>query len=207
MQYLLTGEMRLSSSLSGLWSKHRCHRTQPWQAPLQCENCQPHLILGETGLKTSIALDFCFLAFSNTFHTELYSLCLKVWYSHMLSGKKFLCPSYSCLFLRGSWGCSVSPRLGWDFVDHRAAQGGGEQVRELPSAHTHSVHSRNWILIPSKYCITKLIFAFLFVPQSLNCSSNPRMPLIGISYCSESAVLFWQGALEMVLLGSTFTVS
>lgn len=54
----------------------------------------------------------------------------------MLSGKRFLCPSYSCLFLRGSWGCSVSPRLGWGFVDDRAAQGGGEQVRELPSAHT-----------------------------------------------------------------------
>lgn len=53
----------------------------------------------------------------------------------MLSGKRFLCPSYSeCLFLRDSWGSFVSPKLGWGFVDHRTAQG---VVGRSGSCHQH----------------------------------------------------------------------
>lgn len=111
------------------------------------------------------------------------------------------------LALEGQLGLLHLSQVRVRFCGSQSSAGSGGQVRELPSAHTHTLHSRNWILIPSKYCITKLTFAFPVVPRSLNCSSNPRMPLIGISYSSESVVLFWKGALEMALLGSTFTIS
>lgn len=102
----------------------------------------------------------------------------------MLSGKKFLCTSYSaCLFPRGSWGCSGSPRLVWCFVDHTLQRrewwlGQGAAI----SAHTQSMHTRSWILILSKYCITRLIFAFPVVPWSLKLKSQNA--LISIFYCS-----------------------
>lgn len=175
MQYLLTGETRLSSSISGLWSKHHCRRTEPWQVPLQCGNCQPHLILGETGLKTSIALDFCFLAFSNAFHMQC-SWCLKVWQSHMLGGKRFLRASCSeCLFVRGSWGCSVSPRLGWGFVDHRGqhrewwpGQGAAISTHSQRAQQELSIDSQQVLHHQAHFCFSRCPTKPELQPKSQN---------------------------------------